>query len=126
MTGPRPPEPREVRVHRSLGTITGSPFADDADVVNGQTYSVKVPIAGEARWRCRMKLKNNAAGTLRARYLRPDQATQYGSDNPADTPLAANGEGSIGDNDVRGESVVEIIFVCTATGKISFADFCHF
>ena len=115
----RRPDPREIRQHLALAGA----FADGAAFIAATDIAEIRPIAGDVRWRLRFKA--NQAGTLKARYLRPDGETEYTANNPGDVAIVANVENKIEDATYAGEAVVKFIFTPTGNGVVTLADLSH-
>jgi hypothetical protein len=91
-------------------------------IANAQTNKVLVPILGARVIRIRA-LVTGAAGTLKARYVRPtDHATEYTSGQPADVPLVAGTEVTMDIITCAGEHYLSVQILSAGALVVSYVD----
>ena len=111
------------RVHASMGGL----FKDGATVTNATPIKQTVAVAGSVRGGHRFRA--SVAGTLRYRYTRPDQTTDYtvvphpAGDANGDVAVVANTEVAVDFVELSGQSGVSVQFTPGATGTITYSDF---
>jgi hypothetical protein len=100
----RLPEWRRDRIPRQLV----EDLAPGTVIANGVSNKVLVAVLGVRRVRIRARV-SVAAGTLKARYVRPtDHVTEYTSGQPADVPMVAGTEVVMDIATVAGEAYLSV------------------
>ena len=99
----------------------GEDLAPTTAIPNAQTNKVLVAIWGARVVRIRA-LITGAAGTLKARYVGPDHATEYASGQPADVALVAGTENVMDITTVAGEMYLSVQILSAGAVVVSYVD----
>jgi hypothetical protein len=110
----RLPEWRRDRIPMRLA----EDLAPGTVIANGVTNKVLVAVLGVRLVRIRARV-SVAAGTLKARYVRPvDHATEYTTGNPADVPMVAGTEVVMNIATVAGEAYLSVQITSGGAGMV--------
>ena len=105
----------EALAHRTILAFEG------AAVSNGVPVSAIIGAKGAKQLTIRCKTQVN--GTLIVRFLRPDKVTEYATNQPSDTVIAAApSEQRIQVTDCEGVTHIKVQFTPSANGTFNFLD----